>query len=285
MDKNIVRTAALALAGLLASVVAGPRAIAHSNQLPLAAGAPVVYGHHHLNVTSIDEHKKFWIDGLGGAVATLEGLPTTIIRFPNVLVFLRQQAPKGDMKGTVVPRIGFDVKSLAAATEKLKTAGYPVTSDQRPTTNDQQPTTKFGTVVAPDGLELELVETKDTRDPIGLRDLQFSVEDPDEVSAWYAKTFGAVVGKSAKPRTATLPGLTMVFGLAKEKPAGTQTRVLDHIGFEVAHLEAFCADLQGKGIKFDRPYTKLPNADLAIAFLTDPWGTYIELTEGLSKVK
>jgi predicted enzyme related to lactoylglutathione lyase len=278
MDKNIVRTAAFALAGLLASVVAGTRATAHSNQLPLAAGAPVVYGHHHLNVTSIDEHKKFWIDGLGGAVATLDGLPTTIIRFPNVLVFLRQQAPKGDMKGTVVPRIGFDVKSLAAATEKLKTAGYPVTNDQRPTTH-------AGTVVAPDGLELELVEKKGARDPIGLRDLQFSVEDPDAVSAWYAKTFGAVVGNSAKPRTATLPGLTMVFGLAKEKPAGTQTRVLDHIGFEVAHLEAFCADLQGKGIKFDRPYTKLPNADLAIAFLTDPWGTYIELTEGLSKAK
>ena len=274
MDKRIVRTAAFALAGLLASVVAGTRATAHSNQLPLAASAPVVYGHHHLSVTSIDEHKKFWIDGLGGAVATLEGLPTTIIRFPNVLVFLRQQAPKGDMKGTVVPRIGFDLKSLAAATEKLTTAGYPVTKSG-----------SAGTVVAPDGLELELVESKSAREPIGLRDLQFSVEDPDAVSAWYAKTFGALVRKSARPRVATLPGLTMVFGLAKEKPAGTQTRVLDHIGFEVAHLEAFCADLQGKGVKFDRPYTKLPNADLAIAFLTDPWGTYIELTEGLNHVK
>jgi len=31
----------------------------------------------------------------------------------------------------------------------------------------------------------------------------------------------------------------------------------------------------------DVPFTRLPNG-LAIAFLTDPWGTYIELTEGLT---
>ena len=170
------------------------------------------------------------------------------------------------------------MKSLAAATAKLKTAGFAVA-------NDQRPTTKSGSVLAPDGLEIELVENKGVTNPISLRDLQFSVEDPEAVSAWYAKTFGAAISKSAKPRAATLPGLTMVFGLAKEKPAGTQGRVLDHIGFEVAHLEAFCADLQSKGVKLDRPFTKVPTADLAIAFLTDPWGTYIELTEGLSKAK
>jgi predicted enzyme related to lactoylglutathione lyase len=284
MNKKTVRNVAFRIAALIACIVVGARLTAGANQLPLASTAPVVYGHHHLNVTSIDEHKKFWVDGLGGVVATLEGLPTTIIRFPNVLVFLRQQAPKGDMKGTVLPRIGFDVKSVAAATEQLKTAGFAVTKQG-----------SSGTVTTPDGLEVELVESRGSRAPavsepgrvegIGLRDLQFSVEDPDAVSAWYAKTFGAAIGKTAKPRTATLPGLTMVFGLAKEKPAGTQGRVLDHIGFEVKQLEAFCTGLQSKGIKLDRPYTKLPNADLAIAFLTDPWGTYIELTEGLSKVK
>ena len=49
--------------------------------------------------------------------------------------------------------------------------------------------------------------------------------------------------------------------------------------------ERLHADLQSKGVKLDRPFTKVPTADLAIAFLTDPWGTYIELTEGLSKAK
>ena len=56
--------------------------------------------------------------------------------------------------------------------------------------------------------------------------------------------------------------------------------MLDHIGFEVTNLEAFCKKLEAAGIKFDRPYGKLASG-FGLAFLTDPWGTYIELTEGL----
>jgi hypothetical protein len=37
-----------------------------SAQLLAAKDGPVVYGHHHLNVTSIDAHKKFWVETLGG---------------------------------------------------------------------------------------------------------------------------------------------------------------------------------------------------------------------------
>ena len=61
-------------------------------QLTAASKGPVVYGHHHLNVTSIDEHKKFWVDTLGGEVITVG--PLEVVRFPNVLVFLREQAPE-----------------------------------------------------------------------------------------------------------------------------------------------------------------------------------------------
>ena len=39
------------------------------------------------------------------------------------------------------------------------------------------------------------------------------------------------------------------------------------------------------GIPFDLPYTAIPTLDLGIAFLTDPWGTYIELTEGLDEIQ
>jgi hypothetical protein len=34
-------------------------------------------------------------------------------------------------------------------------------------------------------------------------------------------------------------------------------------------------------VKFDVPYRKIPRLGIAIAFLTDPTGGYIELTEGL----
>jgi hypothetical protein len=58
--------------------------------------------------------------------------------------------------------------------------------------------------------------------------------------------------------------------------------MLDHIGFEVRNLEAFCRLLESRGIEFDQAYRRLPNG-FALAFLTDPWGTRIELTEGLAE--
>jgi hypothetical protein len=32
-------------------------------------------------------------------------------------------------------------------------------------------------------------------------------------------------------------------------------------------------------VKLDTPYRKIPQMGFAVAFLTDPWGTRIELTE------
>ena len=57
---------------------------------------------------------------------------------------------------------------------------------------------------------------------------------------------------------------------------------LDHIGFEVNNLEAFVSSLEAKGIRIEAPIRQVPNTKLKVAFLTDPWGTSIELTEGLA---
>jgi len=59
--------------------------------------------------------------------------------------------------------------------------------------------------------------------------------------------------------------------------------MLDHIGLEVRNLEAFCRKLEANGVKFDARYKKQPSG-IATALLTDPWGTSIELTEGLNKL-
>ena len=39
--------------------------------------------------------------------------------------------------------------------------------------------------------------------------------------------------------------------------------------------------LEAGGIKLDVPYRKVPSLGIALAFITDPQGVYIELTEGL----
>ena len=43
--------------------------------------------------------------------------------------------------------------------------------------------------------------------------------------------------------------------------------------------------LEAIGVKFDRPYGKSQTIPgLGLVFLTDPWGTYIEINEGLDKL-
>ena len=65
-----------------------------------------------------------------------------------------------------------------------------------------------------------------------------------------------------------------------EAAAPTRGRAIDHIGFELDDLEAFCEQLKAKGIKFDTEYREIANLQLKIAYLTDPSGVRIELTEG-----
>ena len=78
--------------------------------------------------------------------------------------------------------------------------------------------------------------------------------------------------------------MNLTFGTSRNPPTlGTKGRSIDHIGFEVKNLEAFCKKLEADGVKLDVAYRKVPAAGIAIAFLTDPFGTYVELTEGLDK--
>jgi predicted enzyme related to lactoylglutathione lyase len=65
-------------------------------------------------------------------------------------------------------------------------------------------------------------------------------------------------------------------------PAPTKGRAIDHIGFDVKDLEVFVKKLAASGVTVEAPYRNMPNFDLKIAFIVDPVGTRIELTEGLT---
>ena len=96
------------------------------------------------------------------------------------------------------------------------------------------------------------------------------------------KTFGLEPFKRGTiATTANAPGMNLSFGNARAGRAATKGRAIDHIGFEIKNLEAFCKKLEAKGVKFDVPYRVDAKTGLKSAFLTDPLGTYIELTEGL----
>ena len=106
------------------------------------------------------------------------------------------------------------------------------------------------------------------------------------MSTWTSTTdFGAVFSHRGSHDGVDLPGINFSLdGLRRPKEENpTKGRLIDHIGFEVKNLEAFCKQLEAKGIVFDQPYRKIERLGLGLAFLTDPSGVYIELTEGLDQ--
>jgi predicted enzyme related to lactoylglutathione lyase len=264
-------------------------------QLVAGKEGPVTYGHHHLNTTSVEAQKKFFVDALGGTVIKVGTNNTEIIQFPNVLIFLRlvKEAP-GGTKGTTANHIGFSVPNLRAMVDKVKAGGYQMitsteaTPDRKVIDDIAGPPPAGGSSIAfvmgPDDVKVEFVEAKQQTIPITLHHVHFFHPNNTEMQAWYVKTFGATSRLGGAFPAAMLPGVTLNFSASPTPVVGTQGRALDHIGFEVKNLEAFTKKLEAEGIKMAVPYRQVPALDIAIAFFTDPWGTYIELTEGLDKI-
>ena len=266
-----------------------------SAQLAVAKDGPVVYGHHHLNVTSIEAQKKFWIDTLGGRSVKVGTSPNEIVMFPNVLIFLREQKPTGGTKGTTVNHIAFAVKDVRQMRDKARAAGYPIVTREEAgagdvVTDDVSFNKEQGSssifVIGPDDIKVQFFEVKTNPAPIALHHVHFA-GPASEMRDWYVKVFGATPAPPANPNfiTANLPGVGLNFSVSKEPTVPTAGRALDHIGFEVRDLQGFLKKLEGQGIKPTVTYRRNAALDIAIAFIVDPWGTNIELSEGLDKIK
>ena len=78
--------------------------------------APVIVGHYHLNVTSVAEHKKFWVDTLGGTAMKFG--KDEVIKFPDVFLFLHEKKPTGPTYGTALDHIGFAVPDVPATDDQ-----------------------------------------------------------------------------------------------------------------------------------------------------------------------
>ncbi|MGI8989586.1 MAG: VOC family protein [Bryobacteraceae bacterium] len=233
----------------------------------------VAMGHLHLNVSDIAAQKSFWVDLLGASPVMLGKIEG--VKVPGAIVLFNAKAPSAGSDGSVVDHVGLKVKDLKAASAKLTGAG--VSFEKNPNGHQIM-------IAGPDSLRVELTEDAPMPAAVAFHHIHFYTEPVLETQAWYVKTFGAKPGRRAIFDAADLPGVNLTFSKADAKRAPTKGRVLDHIGFEVKNLEAFCKDLEGHGVKFDVPYRKVSALGISIAFFTDPWGTYIELTEGLDKL-
>lgn len=273
------------------SLIAGLLLTASSFAQVTGAAGPVVYGHHHINATDLAEHRRFWVDTLGGTPVAFGS--TEVVSFDGVFVFLRDQDATGGTKGTTVNHIGFTVPDLRALLDRMAAAGYPeVTRAEVPASyavedgiayNEVQDA-HLAFIMAPDDVKIEFIDAP-SQETVKLHHIHFATQAVDEMKAWYVETFDAIPGMRGNFEAADLPGVNLTYSASEDSLAGTQGRSLDHIGFEVDGLEAFCRELEARGIEFDVPYRELEGRNLAIAFFTDPFGTYIELTEGLDKLR
>lgn len=234
---------------------------------PNASG--VTSGHIHMIVSNPAAQNRFW-STLGG-VHTMFG-PMDSYAFPGMTILITTRDSAGGSDGSAVGHIGFKVKDFAAISKRLDAAGFRFNPEPAPNVAG-------GFVDGPDGVRVEIIQVASLNVPVAYDHTHLFTKAPQAMQAWYAKTFGAKPAVRNKLAVDDLPGSTVKFTEAANA-APTKGRVLDHIGFEVRNLPAFCKKLESSGVKFDAPYRQVPALGIAIAFFTDPWGTYIELTEG-----
>lgn len=257
-------------------------------QLAPANQAGVAMGHLHYRVRDVEANVRFW-ESLGGRSVRIGA--TRAVRFQDVFVFLSQGDYSGTSEGAVVNHIAFRVPSFAAL-EKAgitvqRLAGFP----------------GVGNTATPEGERVELFEdaalnltftpddgkhaagsdrhNRPVGVPIAFHHVHLYVPGEEHLAAkaWYARMFGGVGGKRSNYDAVDLPGIDLNFSGGRTS-APMKGRTLQHIGFEITGLETFSTRLESMGVKLETPYRQ--NADgIATATILDPWGTVIELTEGL----
>ena len=254
----------------LASTLAAGVAVAQ--QAPFNE-AGVTMGHWHLVSHDVAANKKIFV-AMGGTPVTrgtAEG-----VRFPGARVNLNlgEEPPgKGGSVGSVINHVGFIVNNLQEQVASWNAAGVPVS----PGNNGRLDQAYVNT---PDGLRIEILENKNQSMPIQSEHVHFFLPEAAiaQSQAWYGRIFGAKARLRNNAPVADIPGVQLRFNKADTAQAPTKGRILDHIGFDVKDLKAFIKTLEANNIKLDRPYS-VNDSGVGIAFITDPWGTYIEINE------
>lgn len=269
-------------AGLLAAL-----ALPAAAQITAPNARGVSMGHLHYVVADVAAERNFWVRLGGTPGATAEG---EYIQMPGFLVLLDE----GDRtpEPSLVEHVAFRVASLAAIEargfELELVEAYPGIASIRTPGGNRIELFEEGTATNV-GFEpgyADVVAQRHNRPLAATLDshhLHFYLPE-DQVEAardWYVQHFGAVPGTRWRYVAADLPGMNLNFSAPTGPLPPARGRSLDHIGFEIAGLEEFCRELEADGVAFDQPYRRV-SSTLAVATLTDPWGTTIELSEGIA---
>lgn len=257
-------------------------------QLPKPNAMGVSAGHDVLRAKDIAVANKFWQD-LGAEPAQFAGR-LNLMKFPGLLILEIGNAPNNGKdkaapaplpellgsEGSSLDFISFSVKDLKSSLAKWEAAGIkPLPGADK----------KQVFLLSPDKIKVRITEDKSLATPIASDKIKMIVPDVKAAQEWYEKNLGAKLVKRGGETVADIPGHSILFEKAKGPVAVTKGRAYDRIGLEVVGMEALCKKLEANGVKFDSPYRYTDSMKAAFAVFQDPWGTLIELSEGLSVVK
>ncbi len=259
-------------------------------QLPAPNKMGVSAGHDVLRAKDVAVANKFWQD-LGAQPAQFAGR-LNLMKFPGLLILEIGNTPnnaKGKApepaplpaellgtEGSSLDFMAFSVKDLKGSLAKWEAAGI------KPLPGGSS---KQVFLLSPDKIKVRVTEDKSLTTPIAADKIKMIVPDVKVAQEWYEKNLGAKMVKRNGENVADIPGHSIIFEKAKGPVAVTKGRAYDRIGLEVVGLEAFCKKLEAAGVKFDSPYRYTEAMKAAFAVFQDPYGTLIELSEGLSAVK
>jgi len=262
-------------------------------QLPAPNKAGISAGHDVLRSKDVEAANKFW-QAIGGVPAQFAGR-LNLMKFPGLLILEINNAggrgrgganpapaptPPPELlgsEGSSLDFMGFSVKDLKGSLAQWASAGItPLPGGSA----------KQVYLMTPDKIKVRITEEKSLSVPIQADTIGMVVPNISEAQAWYAKYFGADMVKHGNEKVANIPGSSILFQQAKGPVSPTRGRAWDRIGLEVVDLAAQVKKLEEGGVKLDSPYNgKNAQMNAGFAVFQDPFGTLIEMSEGLSAVK
>lgn len=233
-----------------------------------APSAP--FDHVHLFVPDPAEAADWYITHMGGAPTD----SATQVAFGSVLLMFRQAADTKPSTGSVIDRIGFSFRDLNATMAALQSSGMKVLTEPRDVPDVSSPL-RVAFIEDPWGAKLELLQDPDT---LGLHSVFMRSPDPDALFAWLSDSFGGE-RRRLKGRFDGLKyeDVWIVPQRSDEAIAPSAGRVIDHIGWRAADVDATIARLKSRGVSI----TTDPRAAgaLRIAYVEGPAGLRVEIVQ------
>ncbi|MCZ6644378.1 MAG: VOC family protein [Gammaproteobacteria bacterium] len=238
--------------------------------------------HIHLAASNASEAVKWYVRHL--ACKPIEERPDAIDCGGFEIEFV-VRATLGGSPGTGVNHIGFSFADVTAKMAELEAVGVRGSGvrlqrfEDGSTLREIPGLIKHGFIFDPWGTRIELVEDLEI---LGFHHIHLHSADPGAALQWYSDIFGGKPAKLKDQQDGLLLGRVwlLVSAHPQGRPAPTDERSVDHVGFVVADLDAAAAQMTAKGVELRGPTVPANGRSTAKrAFLSGPDGVMIAVVE------